>query len=110
MGSCRGLQHGSTKDRFVETSLGRFRIFTLPFEDYDARKDPNWPYEGPWEFEPVHRDAAEYWMGSDFYHTHAEACTACLAWVESRSDRDRVIAEVDGMTEFTNGLEFTIIF
>jgi hypothetical protein len=109
MPSLREMRRGTAKDRFVDTPLCRFRIFTVPFEDYDARKDPDWPDEGPWEFEPDHPDAAEYWSGSELYHTHGEARRACLAWVESRFDRDRVIAEVDGQVELINGIEFEII-
>ena len=109
MPSLRDLQRGSTKDRFVNTPLGRFRIFTVPWEDVDSRKDPDWPDEGPWEFEPVHPDAAEHWGGSELYRTHDEARKACLDWVESRFDRDRVIAEVDGETVLINGVEFEVI-
>jgi hypothetical protein len=75
---------GPTKDRFVGTALGGFRLFTVQWEDYDSPKDPDWPDEGPWEFEPVHPDTAECRGGSELYHTHDEARR--LASNRSRAD------------------------
>ncbi len=111
MGSLRDPQRGTTKDRFADTKMGRFRIFFHPWDVDDFRNSPDWPDGGFWQFEPDDKDAAECSGGSEeFYHSLKEARRACLEWVESRFDRDSVVDGVEGQAVLSSGTGLEVIF